>query len=99
MHDMWLAALSRALALRRQQVHACGPRLHNTVRSPVFVVRYGLQDGVDAIGFAQPRLVLLAVLHQDGQQLAGVLLVAVHLAAALLNLAKDPPQQLCKVDQ
>ena len=63
-------------------------------KAPVLVVGDGLQDGVDAACLTQPRLVLLRVLHEDGQQLAGVLLVAVHLAAALLHLAQDPLEQL-----
>ena len=57
-----------------------------------------LQDDLDAVGVGEDALVGLAVLHEDGQQLADVLLVAVHLCLLVLcglqNGAQDPPQQL-----
>ena len=65
---------------------------------PGFVAGDGAQDRVDAARLRQAPLVGAAALHQNGQQLADVLLVAVHLRVFLLRCrvddAQDPAQEL-----
>ena len=65
---------------------------------PVFVAGNGAEDSVDAAGLGETPLVGAASLHQYGQQLADVLLVAVHLRILLLcgriDDPEDPAQEL-----